>query len=216
MFARIIVPLDGSSLAEQALANAEELARDGAVPIRLVRVVDPNRLDHFGLDKFVGMAGLAEKVEEAQKAAAAYLDESARALGERGLTVEVEVLRGDPARAIVAAAQPGDLIVMSTHGRGGAIRWFLGSVAEAVVRHATVPVMLIRVAATASPQSDGRMAELLSRDEYRPEELAELLNMDVAVVRQAALTGRLNARIADHHIISIARADVLRWLAERA
>jgi hypothetical protein len=40
--------------------------------------------------------------------------------------------------------------------------------------------------------------------------------MDVAVVRQAALTGRLKAKIADHHVITIARADALRWLAERS
>ena len=46
--------------------------------------------------------------------------------------------------AIVEAAQPGDLIVMTSHGRSGLPRWFLGSVAEAVVRRASVPVLLVR------------------------------------------------------------------------
>jgi nucleotide-binding universal stress UspA family protein len=215
MYARIVVPLDGSALAEQALPNAEALARDGGVPIRLIRVVDPNRLDHFGLDRFVGAIGLAEKVEEAQGAATAYLQQRARALREKGFTVEVEVLRGDPARELVAAGQPGDLIVISTHGRDGAMRWVIGSVAEAVARHATVPVMLVRVTATAQPNGKDHIADLLRRDQYRPEELAELLNMDVAVVRQAALTGCLHAKIADHHVLSITRADTVRWLEER-
>jgi hypothetical protein len=125
------------------------------------------------------------------------------------------VLRGDPARELVAAGQPGDLIIISTHGRDGALRWVIGSVAEAVARHASVPVMLVRVTPAARPNGTEHMADLLSRDQYRPEELAELLNMDVAVVRQAALTGRLQAKIADHHVISIARADALRWLEER-
>jgi nucleotide-binding universal stress UspA family protein len=215
MYARIVVPLDGSPLAEQALPNAEALARDGSVPIRLIRVVDPNRLDHFGLDEFVGAIGLAEKIEAAQGAATAYLQQTARALGEKGLTVEVEVRRGDPAREIVAVGQPGDLIVISTHGRDGATRWLIGSIAEAVARHATVPIMLVRVTATAQPHDKDHIADLLRRDQYRPEELAELLNMDVALVRQAALTGRLHATIADHHVLSIAKTDALRWLDER-
>jgi nucleotide-binding universal stress UspA family protein len=217
MYARIVVPLDGSWLAEQALVNAEELARDAAVPIRLIRVVDPNRLDHFGLDKLVDIAGLAEKVEDAQRAAAAYLAGVARPLEGRGLSVETQVLRGDPAREIVGAGQPGDLLVISTHGRDGARRWVIGSVAEAVARHASVPVMLVRITAP-SAHSNGseHMADLLSRDQYRPEELADLLNMDVTVVRQAALTGRLHAQIADHHVLSVTRADALRWLADRS
>ena len=208
MYARIVVPLDGSALAEQALSNAEELARHAGAPIRLIRVVDANRLDHFGLDKFVA-ANVAEKVKDAEEAAAAYLQQTAKALEDRGLTVECEVLRGDPARELVADSQPADLIVMSTHGRDGAVRWVIGSVAEAVARHATVPVMLVRATRVASPNGAKHVADLLSQDRYRPEELAELLNMDVAVVRQAALTGRLQAKIADHHVLSIARADAL-------
>jgi nucleotide-binding universal stress UspA family protein len=56
------------------------------------------------------------------------------------------VRHGITAHEVVAMAQSGDLIVMSTHGRGGLARWFLGSVAEDVVRRAPVPVLMIRVA----------------------------------------------------------------------
>ncbi len=55
-----------------------------------------------------------------------------------------EVRHGLPAQAIVAATKPGDLIVMTSHGRTGLLRWLLGSVAEAVVRQSVVPILLVR------------------------------------------------------------------------
>ena len=58
-------------------------------------------------------------------------------------------------------------------------------------------------------------AELLTQDSYTPEELATLLEMDVNLIRQAAYNGRLGATIVDHDILSIGRADALRWLDER-
>ena len=66
-------------------------------------------------------------------------------LGDAGIAIETEVLHGEPGLAIPHAAQSGDLIVMTTHGRSGPARWLLGSVAEAVVRRSTVPVLLMRV-----------------------------------------------------------------------
>jgi hypothetical protein len=58
-------------------------------------------------------------------------------------------------------------------------------------------------------------AEILTQDRYTPEELATLLEMDVNLIRQAAYNGRLKANIVDHHILTISRADALRWLDER-
>lgn len=215
MFTRVMVPLDGSALAEQALSEAESLAHLQGAPLRLIRVVDPHEIDHFGLDEFTGRAKLDERVEAACQDAAKYLQQAAREIEERGLTVTTEVRQGNPAREIVAATQPGDLLVISTHGRDGARRWFLGSVAEAVTRHAAVPVLLVRIKETAASNGGHRYADLLRQDAYRPEELAEVLNMDAAVVRQEALTGRLRAKIVEHHVLSITRADALSWLAER-
>ena len=57
----------------------------------------------------------------------------------------LSVRRGAVDRAILADPQPGDVIVMTTHGRGGVARWFLGSVAEDVVRRSAVPVLLVRI-----------------------------------------------------------------------
>jgi hypothetical protein len=59
-------------------------------------------------------------------------------------------------------------------------------------------------------------AELLRRDLYTPEEVADLLEFDVNFVRHAAFTGDLRAYVVDHHILGIRRADVLAWLARRA
>jgi nucleotide-binding universal stress UspA family protein len=148
MYTRILVPLDGSKLAERALPAAEELARLVRAPLHLVRMVDPahSNLGRDGFDESV-LAQVASSLflTEEGAAADAYLARMTAREIEQGLGASGEVRYGATAREIVAMAQPGDLIVMSTHGRGGLVRWFLGSVAEDVVRRAPVPVLLIRI-----------------------------------------------------------------------
>ncbi len=65
------------------------------------------------------------------------------------------------------------------------------------------------------PTSQTPIEELLKHDRYTPEDLALLLDLDIELIRHAAFNGELPARIVDHHIIDIRRADVVRWLAER-
>ena len=89
---------------------------------------------------------LAETVTLLQDEAQARLAGPAARLEHAGVTTTTEVRRGVSAFTIVALAQPGALIVMTGHGRTGLGRWFLGSVAEAVVRQATAPVLLVRAA----------------------------------------------------------------------
>ena len=55
------------------------------------------------------------------------------------------------------------------------------------------------------------LAELMTQDDYQPEEAAELLGMDVDVIRHAVFSGRLKAQVVGHHIVSIRREDVLEW-----
>lgn len=150
MYTRILVPLDGSKLAERALPAAEELARLMRTPLHLIRVVDPTQLDlgGYGIYEAVLAQGASSPfLTEEGIAADAYLERMAAREIEAGLGASREVRYGITARELVAMAQPGDLIVMSTHGRGGLARWFLGSVAEEVVRRAPVPILMIRVAA---------------------------------------------------------------------
>jgi nucleotide-binding universal stress UspA family protein len=134
----ILVPLDGSPIAEGALPTAVELAREtpGAV-IVLTRVaeaqalalVDPTTAHAVGL-------------REAQD----YLNEVATRLRDRGVAITTSVWYGLPVSAIVQAARAvkADLIVMNSHGRGGLRRAVLGSVAEGVLRRTHTPILLLR------------------------------------------------------------------------
>jgi nucleotide-binding universal stress UspA family protein len=145
MYERIIVPLDGSPLAERALPHAERLAALVAAPIHLVRVIDATKIERrggfsFGLEPATDEQALVTE----ESAALGYIGSIERRLLERGVGVTEEVRRGAVAQEICAAANPRDLIVMASHGRGGVTRWFVGSVAEDVVRRATVPVLLVR------------------------------------------------------------------------
>lgn len=147
MYTRILVPLDGSKLAERALPAAEELARLMHAPLHLVRVIDPAQWDlrAYGAGELTGAQATASSLRtEEGYAADAYLERIQERAVEHGISSSGEMRYGNAAREIVAMAQAGDLIVMSTHGRGGLSRWFMGSVAEDVMRRAAVPVLMIR------------------------------------------------------------------------
>ena len=90
--------------------------------------------------------------EEIQRFAEEYLAEQAQQLRNRDLTATAEVLTGSPAVTLLDAIRPDDLVVMTTHGRGGVRRWLLGSVADKLVRAAAAPVLLVpAVARTRRP-----------------------------------------------------------------
>ncbi|HET8629117.1 MAG TPA: universal stress protein, partial [Thermomicrobiales bacterium] len=137
MLNTILVPLDGSPLAELALRPAEALARaTGARLVLLHALPDPPvaGLDTGGCQ--VAPLGAAER----------YLGRLAGRLAERGVVATTEAPRGDAAAAIGAAAGRlgADLIVLTTHGRGGLGRWVYGTVAEALLRRAPAPVLPVR------------------------------------------------------------------------
>jgi nucleotide-binding universal stress UspA family protein len=158
----ILVPLDGSERAETALPHAAALAERFGARIVLYRVVDPP--GPMMLPDAIGpAAGLpavpppmldtVQFAQEARDLTAEYLESRARELRALGLMVTGLVGDvGDIAEQIVETARREviDLIVMSTHGRTGLDRLLFGSVAEDVVRHAPVPVLLIRRAETGS------------------------------------------------------------------
>jgi nucleotide-binding universal stress UspA family protein len=154
LYTRIIVPLDGSKLAERALPEAEQLAKLTGAPLLLLRVVDyssRDRLGDFGL--LYEYEAMAQALAEEHEIAEAYLADVVRKLEAEDYTVSATVVDGIAAKAIVALAQPGDAIVMATHGRTGVDHFILGSIAEKVVAHAPCPVLVVprrgREAATA-------------------------------------------------------------------
>jgi nucleotide-binding universal stress UspA family protein len=145
MYTRIIVPVDGSKLAESALTEAEKLASITGAEIVLLRVVDYSSRDRFGdFGLLYEYEAMAKALEEERELATAYLADVSNRLSAEGYTVSTTLVGGIAAKAIVDIAQPGDVIVMATHGRTGMRRWFIGSIAEAVLRHSSVPVLLVR------------------------------------------------------------------------
>lgn len=153
MFDRVVVTLDGSDTSEQALPAGTELARRLNVPLHLLRVADIAWLSIGASDAALEYASLGGIVEEEEQAARDYLAEVQKRVATDGPTVTTEVRTGFAAREIIAAGQPGDLLVMASHGRSGPARWLLGSVAEDVTRRAASPILLIRAAQNGQQRS---------------------------------------------------------------
>ncbi len=148
MFRKILVPLDGSSLAEKALPFAEEEARAHRASLVLLRVVHPNFFDK--------PFSKAEQtlIEKYKEQAESYLAMVAERVWNGALVeVRTEVCEGDPAKVIleVAEAQQCDLIAMTTHGFSGMRHITLGSVASKVANAAKardIPLLLVRTTPT--------------------------------------------------------------------
>jgi nucleotide-binding universal stress UspA family protein len=143
MYKRILIPLDGSELSEHALEPLMEVATSpGDVHVILLEVVEPFTAIYAGGP---GATTVAQKANmQAETDAAAYLNKLASRLKRKRLSVETAVITGSPADVILNYVKQHevDLIIMSTHGRSGISRWFFGSVAEKVTRHATIPVLI--------------------------------------------------------------------------
>ena len=142
VYRSILVPLDGSALAERGLTVGAALAARFGSRLRLVHVVHQHVADEFAS---YGRAGdAAPTVAENYVVGAA-----ARVRAAQGGDVSGVVLHGSAAGSIAGhvAVAGADLIVMSSHGRTGASRFWLGSVADAVIRSAAVPVLMVRAPA---------------------------------------------------------------------
>lgn len=155
-FEKILVPLDGSALAELALPTAAQLAKEQRGTVVLMRAAEAPWLS-------------GEGVVEAQVAIVREAEEYLGALADRlraaeGHEVDTSVWYGAPAASIIDAAksQHADLIVMTSHGRSGLGRLILGSVAESVLRGTTTPILLVRAtnAAVIPPVGTAKRAEV--------------------------------------------------------
>lgn len=144
MFQHLLIPLDGSPRAEAALPYALSLAEHYAGRLTLLQVIVPP----FEAEMQAELPGVADEVlDRERRIAVDYLRQKEMELAGRGLRVAAVTLSHPfiPDAILAAIASEGaDTIVMSTHGFTGLSRLVLGSVAEQVVRHASVPVILIR------------------------------------------------------------------------
>ena len=140
MYKKILVPLDGSDLAECVLPHVESIAKGcGVQEVMFLRVVEP-------LSRTVGPYITEEDVQSmnSQNRAAAenYLRQLVKRTKYSGVTIRSEVVAGSIAD--YANKNGVDLIIIATHGRSGVSRWVWGSVADRVLRSASVPVLMVR------------------------------------------------------------------------
>ncbi len=143
MARHILVPIDGSPQAQEALEYA--MREFPEATFTALTLFNPAEMGAGGTE--MGMASYADRWMEIEEERAEERFERARALAEEhGVTIETETDLGRPARAIVDYAEEHsiDQIVMGSHGRDGVSRVLLGSVAETVVRRSPCPVTVVR------------------------------------------------------------------------
>jgi len=146
MYRKILVPLDGSKLAECVLPHVEAVSKGReAGNVILIRVVEPLDIPTRG-----GMAlskdDLYQMEMERRSEAEKYLKQVASRLKRKGLVVRSEVLEGKAPETIAEYTKKNgvDLIVLATHGRSGISRWYWGSEADRILRSVCVPVLMVR------------------------------------------------------------------------
>lgn len=211
MYDRILMPIDGSPTAGAVAPYASWLALQLGTPVEVVTVVpslsrilrelalDLDADDIGGTsDAYPNAARLEEVRADLRARAATVAEEQAQSLREKRVSATVRVAEGEPGEAILAASRdtPNSLITMSTNGRSGIQRWFVGSVTTKVIREAECPVLVIRPneETTGSASSDGIVVPLDGSNRAEKalapaQELASRLGLPVHLVRSVSLSG---------------------------
>jgi nucleotide-binding universal stress UspA family protein len=185
----ILVPLDGSPVAEAALPYAEKLAEAMDARLMLLSVVDEAMMRAITArvqrtDVHAVTRALTSPIDQ-------YLDEQHQALRGRGREVATRVATGPVAETIVSVAEDLDAkyIVMASHGRGGVQRWMIGSVADKVMRTSTRPTLLVRAPATGAATAPIRLDQIaVPLDGSEAAEAALPMAVDLALALDARIT----------------------------
>lgn len=143
-YQHILVPLDGSELAELALRDAIDLAELSHAKITLLQVISP--IDHIIMTEAEYPIYVDQQWEAKRAFALQYLQDVAHRMNYPHNTIHLAVEMGPAADTILdyVSEYPIDIIVMATHGRTGLRRWLYGSVAEKVLHSAEIPVLMVR------------------------------------------------------------------------
>jgi nucleotide-binding universal stress UspA family protein len=144
VYNKILVPLDGSELSMRSLESVKQVAAVGVSDVILLTVVEPISPKEATLWELAGYK-LTDVRKKNQADARDYLSQAAKTLNNQGISARVEVIEGRAAESILDYAEKNkiELIIISTHGRSGITRWAFGSVADRVVRHSPIPVLVI-------------------------------------------------------------------------
>jgi nucleotide-binding universal stress UspA family protein len=138
MFEKILVPLDGSPIADQILPHVAATAQKNGQPVTLLRVLETDGIESTAVDPLTWHFAKAE--------AQAHLNEAAQQLAQLGLASNTVLLEGSAAQHIVEYAHKlnADLLVLSSHGQGGLSGWNVSGIAQKVIHHTGTSIMLVR------------------------------------------------------------------------
>jgi nucleotide-binding universal stress UspA family protein len=144
MYQKILAPLDGSEFSECSLAHVKAIDGGCKVPdVVLLQVIEPLPQASVIVSE-IGESLFLLKQEEAESRIEDYLSKLAESLKNEGIAAQTAMARGKVADEILdyAGKNNVDLIIMGTHGSSGVVRWAMGSVADRVIRHSAVPVLI--------------------------------------------------------------------------
>lgn len=145
MYRRIMVPLDGSELAECVIPHIEVIGKLSEASVELVRVVEPIELPTRG-----GIALSIDDIRQIESHSKTEAENYLHGIVERlkiaGIKARSKILTGRAADSLVDHVHKNnfDLIIMATHGRSGISRWIWGSVAEKILHSSSIPILLVR------------------------------------------------------------------------
>ncbi|MBN1690219.1 MAG: universal stress protein [Dehalococcoidia bacterium] len=147
MYKKIMVPLDGSQIAECVIPHIEAIAGKSSAKVELVTVIEPLEIPTRG-HIAISDDEIKQIDAEGKKEANKYLDRVSDRLTKAGVKTDTVILSGNAADRLTRYAVNNDidLIIMATHGRSGISRLFWGSVAEKILRATEIPVLLIKTA----------------------------------------------------------------------
>ena len=153
MYQHIMVPLDGSKLAECVLPHVEAITGGCKVgKVTLARVVVPLHF-YAGLESRLSSEERQHLEAKAAEDARIYLEEIVGQLKNKGIVARFEVLQGRPASKLIdyTSGNGVDLIIMSTHGYSGVSRWIHGRIAARMLQGSNVPVLMVRAPGSIPP-----------------------------------------------------------------
>ncbi len=186
---RILVPLDGSALAESALPPAMRLARALKRTLVLARVISPDTWAFMGPNAMVPPETYQQMVDEEDRTASEYLQAIAERLQGQGVSIGIEVVRGEAATTLIDLCPRLriGLVVMCTRGRTGMARMALGSVADQMVRRSHIPVLLLRPSTCEADAALERAVVPLDGSPTAEEALAQVGLLAGVILRRVTL-----------------------------
>ena len=224
MYTRMLIPLDGSQVAEQVLPYARCLAKALKIPVELLEVIDLEDLRLLAnpeRGRYIDTL-LSERME----AGKSYLEAIAQSFQETQVTCVVEKGKAEDVVIERAASDKGTLIVMATHGRSGIQRWVLGSVADKVLHGSTNHLFLIRANDQGKAVGEALLKKVIVPLDGSPVaetvlpyvvDLAKKMRLEVVLVRAYALP----TSTADEYqtytdeLIGLIEAEARDYLAEK-